>query len=93
MLMVKKNKTNVIFPFNEISNDVLLSLFSDHVVTDSRSRCSDCRMRTKVGASVVYCCECLCYFHLTCAKVKKKRYPTLIRLDMPKMHHERVTFQ
>ena len=70
--MVKKN---VIFPFNEISNDVLLSLFSDHVVTYPKSKCSDCKKRTKVGASVVYCCECHCCFHLTCAKINKNKIP------------------
>ena len=74
--MVKENQCpDVIFPFQGITNEILLSLWCDYAVTNKKIKCFGCKKRTKIGTSPAYCCECRYYFHLKCEKLNKKDTP------------------
>ena len=76
MVYTSKNTFNdVIFPFQDINNKLLSSLFSDYEITDGKLKCSECKQRTKPGSPVAYCCECRYYFHLKCQGLTKKDIP------------------
>ena len=50
MVKVSINKhADVTFPFKNIDNKILLSLFCDYAVSDRKYKCFSCKKRTKMA--------------------------------------------
>ena len=76
MVKVSINKhSDFIFPFQNIDNTILLSIFCDYEITNRKLKCFGCNKGTKIGTCVAYCYVCRHHFHLKCGEVNKKDMP------------------
>ena len=66
---------DLIFPFQNIDNQSLVSIFCDYEVTNRKLKCFGCNKRTKTGTCGAYCCERRHHFHFKCEEVNKKDMP------------------
>ena len=68
--MVKKGQCeDVIFPFQGINDESLMSLWCYYAISNKKVNCYSCKKRTKKGTPLAYCRECRHYFHLKCEKI------------------------
>ena len=69
--MIKKGQcADVIFPFQGINNESLLSIWSDYVITNKKTKCFACKKITKKDTPLAHCRQCRYYFHRKCEKIK-----------------------